>query len=162
MWGGDTTAAVITFMNALGANKADFIVMQTSDRDAGCFEVTPQPSYCVRTGSPWYWDETNTTHPNFSDHLAMVSAYHAGVGNLPVLWWQMPMGVPSTTKGGSVGHYRDNREHYFLTHPKELTAVGGFGVVFGNGEVNQTTINSDGGQYQSLLSNYLAAPAALP
>jgi hypothetical protein len=52
--------------------------------------------------------------------------------------------------------------HYFLTHPSQLTAVGGLGVVFGTGENHQTTIMTDGGQFQSLSGTYLAAPAALP
>jgi hypothetical protein len=149
-------------MNAVGAQNADFIVEQTLDRDAGCFEVVPQPSYCVRTGTGWYWDETNQTHPNFQDHLASALAYHTGIGNLPLIWWQTPEGVPSTTPGGTQFHYRDNRVHYFLTHPSELAAVGGLAVVFGAGENDQTTITTDGGQFQTLDGAYFAAPAALP
>jgi Calx-beta domain len=161
-WGGDTNAQVVAFMNAVGAQGADFIVEQTLDRDAGCFEVTPQPSYCVRSGTGWYWDESNQTHPNFQDHLAEAQAYHSGIGNLPIIWWQTPEGVPSSTPGGTASRYRDNRMHYFLTHPSELTAVGGLGIVFGAGENHQTTITTDGGQFQSLSGAYWAAPAALP
>jgi hypothetical protein len=72
------------------------------------------------------------------------------------------MGVPSATRGGSVNHYRDNRVHYFLTHPAELTAVGGLAVVFGTGDTQQTSAATDGGQFQSLSGSYLAAPVALP
>jgi hypothetical protein len=79
-----------------------------------------------------------------------------------VLWWQTPLGVPSATPGGTAFHYRDNKMHYFLTHPGELTAVGGVGVVFGDGANYQTNITSDGGQYQALSGAYFAAPAALP
>ena len=161
-WGGDTAAQVVTFMNAVGAQKADFIVEQTLDRDAGCFEVSPLPAYCSRTGTGWYWDETNTIHPNFADHLAEARAYHTGIGNLPLIWWQMPEGVPSTTRGGSPFHYRDNRLHYFLTHPAELVAAGGLAVVFSSGETHQTNITTDMGQFQSLDSAYLTAPAKLP
>ena len=50
-WGGDSTADVVAFMKALGAQSADFVVEQTLDRDAGCFEISPQPSYCSRSGS---------------------------------------------------------------------------------------------------------------
>jgi hypothetical protein len=161
-WGGDSDAQVVAFMNALGAQNADMIVEQTWDRDAGCFEISPQPSDCARGGSGYYWDESNTTHPNFQDHLVQVQAYHAGIGNLPVIWWQTPMGVPSSTPGGSVGHYRDNKVHYFLTHPAELTAVGGLGVVFGAGDGNQTVPTTDGGQFQNLSGQYRANPAPLP
>jgi hypothetical protein len=161
-WGGNTTADVVAFMNAVGAQGADFIVEQTLDRDSGCFEVTPQPSYCTRTGAGWYWDESNQTHPNFQDHLAEAQAYHSGIGNLPIIWWQTPEGVPSATPGGTASHYRDNRMHYFLTHTAEMTAAGGLGVVFSTGETHQTNITTDGGQFQTLSGAYLAAPAALP
>jgi hypothetical protein len=160
-WGGNTTADVVAYLNAIGAQAADFVVEQTLDRDAGCREVSPQPSYCTGTG-PWYWDETNQTHPNFHDHLAEAQAFHSGLGNLPIIWWQTPEGVPSATPGGTPNHYRDNREHYFLTHPGELTAVGGLAVVFSTGEVHQTSVATDGGQFQLLSSAYMAAPAALP
>jgi hypothetical protein len=160
-WGGNSTAEVVAFMNAVGAQNADFVVEQTLDRDAGCREVSPQPSYCTGTGT-WYWDESNQTHPNFKDHLAEAQALHTGIGNLPIIWWQTPEGVPSTTTGGTDFHYRDNRMHYFLTHPAELTAVGGLAIVFGAGENHQTNITTDGGQYQLLSGAYLAAPTPLP
>jgi hypothetical protein len=146
----------------VGATHADFIVLMTLDRDAGCFEMNPQPSGCSRGGGPWYWDETNQTTPNFTQHLANVQQYHSGLGNLPVIWWQTPMGVPSSSPGGSPGHYRDNREDYFLKHPSELTAAGGLAVVFSGGASNQTGLATDGGQYQALSTAYLSAPAPLP
>ena len=159
-WAGVTDADVVNYMNAVGAQNADFVVEQTLDRDAGCYEAGP--SYCSGGGTGRYWDETNTTHPNFNDYLAQVEAYHTGIGNLPVVLWQTPEGVPSSTSGGTDYHYRDNRVHYFLTHPSELTAVGVLGVVFGDGEGHQTNVASDGGQFQQLSAQYLAAPAALP
>ena len=161
-WGGNSTTAVVAYMNAIGAQHADFVVEQTSDRDAGCFEVTPQPAQCVRNGAPWYWDETNTTHPNFHDAFTEATAWHTGIGNLPLIWWQTPLGVPSTTPGGTAEHYRDNRVRYFLTHGSELVAAGTLGVVFGAGENTQTTIATDNGQYQTLSNQYFASPTALP
>ena len=44
----------------------------------------------------------------------------------------------------------------------ELTAVGGLGIVFGPGASTQTSVTTDGGQYQTLSKAYLASPAALP
>jgi hypothetical protein len=159
-WAAVTDAEVVSYMNAVGAQNADFIVEQTLDRDAGCYEAGA--SYCTGGVPIKYWDETNTTHPNFNDYMVEVQAYHAGIGNLPVVLWQTPEGVPSSTPGGSPYQYRDNRVHYFLTHPSELTAVGVLGVVFGDGEGHQTNVASDGGQFQELSGQYLAAPAALP
>jgi hypothetical protein len=164
-WGDPTNpAGVIAFMNAIGAQHADFIVGQTLDRDAGCFETMNSAYSCSRNGtaSGWYWDESNTTTPNFSQHLAKIDSWHNGIGGLPVIWWQTPMGVQSSTRGGYAYHFRDNRVHYFLTHASELTAVGGLAVVFGTGEGHQTNITTDGGQFQELSNAYLAAPAWLP
>src|SRR6185295_19554499 len=57
------------------------------DRDAGCFELqVNDPKYnCVRGGKTgWYWDETNTTSPNFHEYLAWATTLHAGA-NIPIL-----------------------------------------------------------------------------
>ena len=164
-WGDpNDPAGVIAFMNAIGAQHADFITAETLDRDAGCFETMNTTYGCSRNGTAtgWYWDETNTTTPNFSQHLATVLTWHNGIGGLPVLWWQTPEGVPSSTPGGSAYNYRDNRVHYFLTHVSELVAVGGLGAVFSTGEDYQTNISTDGGQFQSLSGTYFAAPVSLP
>ena len=134
--------------------------MQTLDRDSGCFEAATEAD-CKRSGTGWYWDETNTTHPNFQDHLAEAKSFHDGL-NLPLVWWQTPLGVPSSTPGGTTNHYRDNRVHYFLTHPSELAAVGGLGVVFGAGSGDCTGITTDNGQYKTLSTAYFASPAPLP
>ena len=157
----DLYSTALGYMQKLGAGNADFIVMQTLDRDAGCFEALPQPSYCQRAGSGWYWDETNARTPNFTQHFALASSYHTGL-QLPLLWWQTPLGVPSAQAGGRDGRWRDNRVHYFLSHPTELVAAGGIGVVFSTGEIHQTSINTDGGQFKTMSGNYLASPAALP
>ncbi|MGC3981057.1 MAG: hypothetical protein QM808_07365 [Steroidobacteraceae bacterium] len=154
-WAG-STSSIVTFMNTIGANTADFVVMETLDRDAGCFEKSPQPSYCTRTGSGWYLSDAN-----YTTHLTAATAYHNGIGGLPLLWWQTPMGVASSTAGGTDYHYRDNHVQYFLTHPAELVAAGAVGVVFSGGESHQTNITTDGGQFQSLSTTYFANPAPL-
>ncbi|MBC3918177.1 hypothetical protein H8L32_11870 [Undibacterium sp. CY18W] len=157
---GDLHTTALSYMQKLGADKADFIVMQTLDRDAGCFENTPQVSYCTRLDTPWYWDEANITSPNFKEHFALAKTYYQGL-QLPVLWWQTPLGVPSSQFGSAL-KWRDNRVRYFLTHTSEMVAVGGIGAVFSPGEVNQTNINTDGGQFKTYSSSYLAKPTALP
>ncbi|HEY1726481.1 MAG TPA: hypothetical protein VGF89_13735 [Steroidobacteraceae bacterium] len=162
-WGGTNQNAVIAYMNKLGTQHADFITMQTLDRDAGCFEANAAASSCaVAHQQTWYLDETNTTTPNYAQAMDNAQGYHDGIGGLPLIWWQTPMGVPSSTPGGTANHYRDNHVHYFLTHASELTAVGSLAVVFGTGNDFQTSIATDGGQFQSLSSAYLASPAVLP
>ena len=158
-WSGGT-AATVAFLNAIGASQADLVVIETLDRDAGCFEAAVDPN-CQRGGGPWYWDEANATSPSFREHLAWAKAISDGVG-LPLLWWQMPFGVPSDKPGGSPGHYRDNRVRYLFAHPDEFVAAGGVGAVFGTGAGNQTYITSDGGQFRSAVTGYVGKKTPLP
>ena len=160
-FGADATS-VGNFMSKVGADKADFIVAQTSDRDAGCFEASPPPAECGGRGNgPFYWDENNVATPNYSQSLAQWSTVRSRLGNLPILFWQTPMGVPSATPGGTPGHFRDNHVHYMLTHPTQYTAIGVFAIVFSAGGSTSATIATDGGQFARLYQAYLANPAPL-
>ncbi len=154
-----TPEALVDYLLQIGAGEADIIVTETLDRDAGCFEAGVDPA-CSRNDGPWYWDETNQTSPNFHEHLAWAKTIGDGVG-LPILWWQMPFGVPSDTPGGSPGAYRDNRVKYLFEHVDEFVEAGGIGAVFGVGSQNQTYITTDGGQFQDAVTNYFADPYEL-
>lgn len=154
----------VDYLTRVGAAQADFVVMQTLDRDAGCFEAsyTGGGAACTRLSTvPYYWDSSNLSEPSFTTHFATAKRFHDGL-QLPVLWWQTPLGVPSTSAGGSAYAFRDNRADYFLNHPQELVAAGGVGVVFSPGQARQTNITTDGGQFKRLSTQYLASPAALP
>jgi hypothetical protein len=107
-----------------------------------------------------YWDESNATSPNFHDNQAWVKTMTQGLG-MPMMWWQVPFGVPSTTKGGTSGHYRDNRVHYMFSHVQEFIDAGGIGAVFGAGAANQTTPTTDGDQFKNAVAGYFAKPVAL-
>ena len=159
-WADPDPAAVAQFLLDVGAGEADIVVLETLDRDAGCFEEHVDPA-CQRNDGPWYWDETNQTSPNFHEHLAWAAAISADVGK-PLLWWQMPFGVPSDTPGGASGTYRDNRVRYLFAHPQEFASAGGLGAVFGVGAGNQTYITTDGGQFATAVSDYYASPVPLP
>lgn len=149
--GASDPARVGAYLSKVGAD-ADFVAVETLDRDAGCFELASDPN-CKRTGS-FYWDEDNVRHPNFHDHLAWANAIRTGSGK-PLLWWQVPLGVPAAT-AGSAGRYRDNRVKYVMSHGWEFAQAGGFGVVFGTGAPNQTTVETDGGQFKNALTKYLS------
>jgi hypothetical protein len=162
LWSGDANATG-SFMAKLGADKADFIVAQTSDRDAGCFEVpTPVDECAGRGNGPFYLDETNLTTPNFNQSLDQWSTVRSHLGGLPILFWQTPMGVPSTTPGGTPKHYRDNHVHYMLTHPTQYAGNGVFALVFSPGGATSADITNDGGQFANLFKAYLANPAPFP
>lgn len=161
---GDLVPTELAYMQKVGAGKADFVVMQTLDRDAGCYEAFygEEGANCNRlAGTKFYWDATNSTTPNFAAHLVVARNLHEGLG-LPLLWWQTPLGTPATTAGGTRNAFRDNRADYFLTHASELVAAGALGVVFSPGHVTQTNINTDGGQFKRLSTQYFVAPVALP
>ena len=159
-WGAPDAASVAAFMSAVGAGDGDFLATDLLDRDAGCFEAHVDPN-CMRGGTTgWYWDESNATSPNFHEFLALTKTLHDGVG-LPMMWWQIPFGVPSATPGGTAGHYRDNRVRYIFAHPDELVAAGVVGAAFGTGAGNQTYIDSDGGQFQEAVTAYFANPTPL-
>ncbi len=157
-WADPDPAAVSAYLRALGADLADFVVVEALDRDAGCFEAAQDPN-CARGTTGYYWDETNQTSPNFHEHLQWASTISKGVGR-PLLWWQLPLGVPSDSPGGMPGAYRDNRVKYLFEHVDEFAAAGGVGAAFGTGAGNQTTIDSDGGQFERAVKQYYAAPYA--
>jgi hypothetical protein len=157
-WAG-TPAATAAFLNAIGAKSSDFVATDGLDRDAGCFEAHIDPN-CQR-GGKFYLDETNATSPNFKEHLAFVKVITEATGR-PMLWWQVPFGVPSATPGGTPGHYRDNRVHYMFSHIEEFIAAGFAGAAFGAGAANQTFITTDGGQFKNAVTGYFAKPVPLP
>ena len=158
-WANGDANATAAFLKKVGADRTDLIFADLLDRDAGCFEAAVDPN-CMRGGT-FYWDETNTTSPNFHEYLAWCKAISAGVGR-PMIWWQIPFGVPSATPGGTAGHYRDNRVHYIFSHIQEFVAAGGLGVAFGTGTGNQTTPDTDGGQFKDAVQMYYQAPVPLP
>ena len=153
--------AVGAFLKACSGGEADYVVVEALDRDAGCFEAKPAQYPCARgetTG--WYWDETNKASPNFAEHFAWATTVHEGI-EVPLLWWQVPMGVPNDKPGGSPNMYRDNRVRYFMSHLDELVKAGGIGVAFGAGAEGQTTQKTDGGQFEKALNAYNANPVVI-
>jgi hypothetical protein len=158
-WSG-AASGTVEFLRSVGAAEADFVAIDMLDRDAGCFEAHTDPA-CQRNDGPWYWDETNQTSPNFHEFLAYSKEISDGLGK-PIIWWQIPFGVPSDTPGGTSGHYRDNRVRYIFSHIDEFIAAGGLGAAFGVGAGNQTYIDSDGDQFKDAVSAYYANPFALP
>ncbi|TXT40169.1 MAG: hypothetical protein FD135_1563 [Comamonadaceae bacterium] len=156
----DVAATELSYMKLIGAGKGDFVVMQTSDRDAGCFEsrYTGQGAGCDRSDGPTHsWDYSNQSEPNFTTHLAMARQYFKEIQK-PLIWWQTPLGVPSPNRGGRPGFFRDNKMDYFLTHPEELVAAGAVGIVFSSGHTTQTNLETDQGQFKRLSEKYLKNP----
>jgi hypothetical protein len=157
-WSAGDPSATAAFLKKVGADQADVVFADLLDRDAGCFEAGD--SVCTRSGN-FYWDETNATSPNFHEYLAWSKAIVSGLGR-PMIWWQVPFGVPSPTPGGTPYHYRDNRVHYLFSHVQEFVDAGGLGAAFGAGADHQSSPTTDGGQFKDAVTKYYAAPVALP
>ena len=174
MWGHyydvlDPNADIETAANAVGdflmaiSSDTDFVSVETLDRDAGFWETSGGGSTCSTTNGSRgavYWDEANTSLPNFSQHLRWVKALTARM-NRPAIEWQTPLGVPATTCGGTTDHWRDNRVHYFFSHVPDLVDAGVAGMTFGTGAGAQTTLGTDGGQFKAAATAYKAAPISL-
>jgi len=158
-WAG-TPASIVRFLRAIGADAADLVVIDVAERDAGCWERATDPECQGPTLTGHYLDETNRTSPNFHEELAWAREIHDGLG-LPVLWWQVPLGVPRDRTGGRTDHYRDNHVRYMFAHVGELIDAGGVGAVFGTKVPHQTTIATDGGQFKAAVSQYFQSPAPL-
>lgn len=154
-WGAPRAAAVADYLFELGAGEADLVFTDMLDRDAGCFEA--QAPECQRQDGPWYLDETNKTSPNFHELQDFAKTITDRLG-VPMMWWQVPFGVPSDTPGGTPGHYRDNKVKYVFEHIEEFVDAGGVGVAFGVGAGNQTYITTDGGQFDAAISAYYDDP----
>lgn len=156
-YGWDSGTSVGNFLKACGAGDTDVIVVETSDRDAGCFEAKwPNDGRCAGGCTGCYWPDAT-----YTQHLNWVKTVSQTIG-VPALWWQTPFGVPSTTPGGTQDHWRDNRVQYFFGHIANLIAAGGVGAVFGTGAGGQTYITTDNNQFKNAVQAYFAAPTPLP
>jgi hypothetical protein len=135
-----------SFLSALGAGDSDFVVIDASDRDAAWYATQ---------GRDTWWDDTNKKLPNFSQAFRWSKALAESVKK-PVLWWQVPVG--NMQLSNQMNRWKDNRLDYFLDHPDQLVASHAAGVLFGAGDGNQTTPDTDNGHLISRVKVYAAKP----
>lgn len=122
--------ATVNFLLALGADKGDFIVNDPSDRDAGYYETV------LNRPDAW-WDDAKA-----ATYLAWIKAVTDQLGK-PAVLWQIPLG--NSSGNNTPGQYKDNRVEYFFSHMGELRDANIVGLMFGAGEGQQTTPETDGG-----------------
>jgi hypothetical protein len=134
----------VAFLTECGAAQADFVVSDMSDRDAG---------YYQSIGKNTAWDATNATLPNFHQAFAWGKAISAGL-SLPMFWWQTPVG--NAQGNDTPKHWKDNRVDYLMGHLDEVAASQAAGVLFGAGDGNQTTPETDGGNLIAKVKAYAA------
>ncbi|MBS2023188.1 MAG: hypothetical protein JST92_12305 [Deltaproteobacteria bacterium] len=136
------------FMKKIGGNDLDFITVDASDRDAGFYQ---------QQGRNTWWDETNATLPNFHQAFAWTKGVAETAGK-PIVFWQVPLG--NAAQNNTKNHYKDNRVDYFFAHTSELTAAHVAGMLFGAGEGQQTTAETDGNNFISKSQAYFNGAGA--
>ncbi|HEX6244408.1 MAG TPA: hypothetical protein VFZ61_26000, partial [Polyangiales bacterium] len=134
------------FLGALGAGDSDFIGVDASDRDAAWYDTQ---------GRETWWDATNKTLPNFKQAFSWAKGLAEAVKK-PVLWWQVPVG--NMQLPNQQNRWKDNRLDYFLDHPDEVAASHGAGMLFGAGDGNQTTPDTDSGHLIARMKSYAGKP----
>ncbi len=139
------------FLVACGAADADFVVVETSDRDAGYYQTVQ--------GQNRWWDKTNVALPDFDQHFTWAKAVSERVGR-PLVWWQMPVG--NETLDNSANHYQDNRLDYFFDHMSQVAQSHGVGVAYGAGAGDQTDPSTDMGHLVSRVGSYHTAGGQAP
>jgi hypothetical protein len=147
-----------TFLAACGETDADLVVVETSDRDAGYYQTQ-------KNRNTW-WDATNATLPDFHQDFAWVKALTEALGK-PALYWQTPLGnmnmqnVFLKDSAGNItgGQWKDNRVDYFFGHTSELAGAHALGVAFGAGAGDQTSPETDGGNFVAKAKSYFAQSA---
>ena len=135
------------YMRALGADEADLVVVEMSDRDAGF-------------NGRW-WDASDTTLPHFAQAIAWTQTLGESLDLAP-LWWQVPYGNPALQD--ACDRYSDNRVDYVFDHPERFSAGGALGVAFGAGTGCMTTAETDDGHFLSRAATYFEGepPAFCP
>lgn len=129
-WQSNTQGCVKDYAK-LGASNADFLVADVSDRDAG-----------------WYAKPANGGHDNFwtdtkaEAALGFYKRMAESVGK-PVVLWQIPVG--NMAQNNTLNHYKDDKVDWFFTHMKQVADAHVAGLLFGAGQQEQTSIETDGG-----------------
>ncbi len=138
---GRSTAA---FIDAMGGDRADLLVVEWSDRDAG-------------SGLRPWWDAADGTLPRPTRAILWENALSHAAGKRLFLW-QMPVG--NTALDNTCDHYQDNRAAYAFSHPRDLADAGVIGVLFGGGASCMTEVDTDGGFVGAQGAVAYAPPAA--
>jgi hypothetical protein len=132
------------FALVMGADKADLLMVEWGDRDAGS-GLTP------------FWDTSHQSLPRASRANLWKSALSSHTGKR-LLLWQMPAG--NMGLDNSPQHYQDNRAEYTFSHLREQVDSGVFGIMFGGGNDEMTQVWTDGDAIRDLAVTAYAAPDA--
>ncbi|WIM96995.1 RICIN domain-containing protein [Actinoplanes oblitus] len=137
-WPSNTQGCVKDY-EKLGARNADFLVADVSDRDAG-----------------WYAQSAHGGYDNFwTDQKAAASLKFyktmAESVSKPVVLWQIPVG--NMKQNNTLNHYKDDKVDWFFAHMDQVANAHVAALLFGAGQEEQTSVETDGG---NLISKTVA------
>lgn len=141
-WQTDTQGCVKAY-SSLGAQNADFLVADVSDRDAGWYA---QPAHGSRDN---FWNDQKA-----AAFLSYIKTMADSVGR-PVVLWQIPIG--NMAQNNTYGHYQDDKVDWFFAHMDQVANAHIAALLFGPGEQEQTTAESDGGNLINKTIAYRAS-----
>ena len=117
---------------------ADFMVSDVSDRDAGWYDLQ---------GQTWHW--WNGTKG--ADALAFYKLITEGTGK-PLVLWQIPLG--NMAQNNTLNHYQDDKVDYLFSHLDDVASAHVAALLFGAGQQEQTTPETDGGNLINKTISY--------
>ncbi|NUP50916.1 MAG: hypothetical protein HOW97_26935 [Catenulispora sp.] len=138
-----STSGCVKDYQALGAQNADFLVTDVSDRDAGWYA---QPAHGSRD---MFW-----TDQKAAAALSFYKTMAEAVGK-PVVLWQIPVG--NMAQNNTLNHYKDDKVDWFFSHMSQVADAHVAGLLFGPGQQEQTTVETDGGNLISKATSYHAS-----
>ncbi|MGW3177046.1 hypothetical protein [Streptomyces sp. NPDC001153] len=137
-WEYNTPACVKDYAN-LGAQNADFLVSDVSDRDAGWYAES------AHGGRDTFW-----TDQKADARLAFYKTMAESVGK-PVVLWQIPVG--NMAQNNTLNRYKGDKVDWLFGHMDQVANAHIAGLLFGAGQQEQTSIETDGG---NLISKTIA------
>ncbi|MFF3916454.1 RICIN domain-containing protein [Streptomyces sp. NPDC001852] len=137
-WQNNTQGCIKDYAS-LGAQNADLLVTDVSDRDAGWYA---QPAH---GGRDTFW-----TDQKAADSLRFYKTMAESVGK-PVVLWQIPVG--NMAQNNTLNHYKDDKVDWLFGHMDQVADAHIAGLLFGAGQQEQTSIETDGG---NLISKTIA------
>ncbi|HET6708357.1 RICIN domain-containing protein [Amycolatopsis sp.] len=115
----------------LGAKNADFLVTDVSDRDAGWYAKP------ANGGRNTFWTDRQAAAT-----LKFYKTMAESAGK-PVVLWQVPVG--NMAQNNTMNHYQDDKVDWFFSHLDQVADAHVAAILFGAGQQEQTTVETDGG-----------------
>lgn len=123
---------------------ADFMVGDVSDRDAGWYDKQAGQRQDWR-----WWDGTKG-----ADTLAFYKLITEGTGK-PLVLWQIPLG--NMEQNNTLNHYQDDKVDYLFSHMNDVADAHIVALLFGAGQQEQTSAETDGGNLINKTIQYWQA-----